>query len=150
MPKLPLKYYLQDYAETKALGEMALTKACCKDLMTVAVAPHQVYGPRDPLFLPNVLEAAGTGRLRIFGDGENRICFTHVDNYCHGLILGERALYPGSPALGKFYIVTDGSTHVYPRGCCDFWRALDEMVVAMGFVSIWSKFKLPRLFLLII
>jgi nucleoside-diphosphate-sugar epimerase len=40
-----------------------------------------VYGPRDNLFLPNLLEVAGTGRLRIFGAGYNRICFSHVDNY---------------------------------------------------------------------
>ena len=50
------------------------------------------YGPRDNLFLPNILEAGGTGRIRIFGPGTNRICFTHVDNYCHGLIIAERAL----------------------------------------------------------
>jgi hypothetical protein len=42
----------------------------------VAVAPHQVYGPRDNLFLPNILEAAGTGRLRVMGNGRNKICFT--------------------------------------------------------------------------
>ena len=30
------------------------------------------------------------------------ISFCHVDNYCHGLILGAAALYPGSPALGKW------------------------------------------------
>lgn len=47
-------------------------------LLAVMVAPHQVYGPRDTLFLPNVLEAAGLGRLRIFGSGHNRICFTCV------------------------------------------------------------------------
>jgi hypothetical protein len=62
-------------------------------------------------------ETAGTGQLRVFGNGRNRICFSHVDNYAHGLIIGERALTPGSPALGKFYIVTDGSTHTDPKGC---------------------------------
>ena len=80
MPPLPQKRYLQTYAETKAMGELALTSACCDTLLTCSVAPHQVYGPRDNLFLPNLLEAAGTGRLRIFGNGRNRICFTHVDN----------------------------------------------------------------------
>ncbi len=44
----------------------------------------------------------------MFGKGTNRISYTHVDNYAHGLILGEQALYPGSPALGGFYIVADG------------------------------------------
>ena len=30
--------------------------------------------------------------------GENRICFTHVDNYAHALVIAERALYPGTAA----------------------------------------------------
>ena len=95
--------FLQPYAETKAQGEKIIREACGSkegDLLTIAVAPHQVYGPRDGLFLPNLLEAAGSGKLHIFGSGENKISFCHVDNYCHGLILGYEALYPGSPALG--------------------------------------------------
>jgi len=86
-----------------------------------------VYGPRDNLFLPNTLEVAGQGMLRIFGNGHNRICFSHVDNYAHGLILGYTALKPGSPCLGKFYIVTDGDTHPDPRGCVEFWKAMEEV-----------------------
>ena len=98
--------------------------------------------------MPNILEAAGTGVLRIFssprtGHGMNRVCFTHVDNYCHGLICAEKALYEGSPALGKFYIVTDGRTHPSPRGYAHFWQVVDEQVVSMGFPSLWAKFKLP-------
>lgn len=143
MPKLPMKSYLQTYAETKALGEKACTDACCDALLTCAVAPHQVYGPRDNLFLPNLLEAAGTGRLRVFGKGQNRICFTHVDNYAHGLIIAERALYAGSPACGKFYIVTDGDTHPFPEGFLHFWEVIDEAGTAMGFASIWQKMHLP-------
>lgn len=140
--------YLQDYAASKAAGEKALTDACCEELMTVAVAPHQVYGPRDNLFLPNILEAGGTGMLRIFassrtGYGKNRVCFTHVDNYAHALIIAERALYKGSPALGKFYIVTDGDTHPFAAGYAHLWDVVDEAVVAMGFASVWSKYKLP-------
>ena len=150
MPKLPLKGYMQTYAETKAMGEMAISNACTNDFMTVAVAPHQVYGPRDNLFLPNLMEAAITGKLRIFGKGENRICFTHVDNYCHGLILSERALYPNSPALGKFYIVTDGTTHPDGNQYLNFWKILDEAVIGMGATSLWSKAHLPKPLLLFV
>lgn len=107
-----------------------------------------MFGPRDNLFLPNVLEAAGTGLLRIFstprtGNGYNRICFTHVDNYCHGLILGAAKLYKNSPALAKFYVVTDGNTHPFPEGYAHMWKAIDEAGTAMGFASIWDKYKLP-------
>lgn len=41
------------------MAEVAVTGANSAELMTVAIAPHQVYGPRDNLFLPNMLETAG-------------------------------------------------------------------------------------------
>ena len=140
--------FLQPYAETKAMGEKLIRDACCMDekdgdLLTIAVAPHQVYGPRDGLFLPSLLATAGNGSLRIFGDGENRISFCHVDNYCHGLILGAEALYPKSPALGKFYIITDGPP-------VKFWHVLDEAAVAMGFTSMFTKFHLPEMMMMCI
>ena len=85
--------------------------------------------------------AAGSGSLRIFGHGHNLISFCHVDNYCHGLILGAEALYPKSPALGRYYVVTDGPG-------LKFWKVLDEAVIAMGFTSLWSKFHLPTSFMM--
>ncbi|KDO32095.1 hypothetical protein SPRG_03315 [Saprolegnia parasitica CBS 223.65] len=148
MPTLPQASYLQDYAATKAMGEIEMLKANCDELLTVAIAPHQVYGPRDNLFMPNILEAGGNGSLRIFSSGRtgygfNKVCFTHVDNYAHGLIIGERALVPGGKAAGKFYIVTDGATHPSPAGYAYFWKVVDESIIAMGFPSLWEKFKLP-------
>jgi nucleoside-diphosphate-sugar epimerase len=136
--------FLQPYAKTKAMGEKLILDACGSkdsDLLTVAVAPHQVYGPRDGLFLPSILQAAAAGKLKIFGRGYNKISFCHVDNYCHGLILGAEALHEGSPALGKFYIVTDGAA-------VQFWKVLDQAVIAMGFASLWTKLKLPTWFIL--
>lgn len=138
--------FMQPYAETKALGEKVIREACGSkdgDLLTIAVAPHQVYGPRDGLFLPNLLEAAGSEKLRIFGPGLNRISFCHVDNYCHGLLLGAEALYPGSPALGKYYVVTDGPGVI-------FWKVLDEAVISMGFTSLWSMVHFPTSVMMIV
>lgn len=34
------------YAESKAMGEKAVLEACSDSLFTVAIAPHQIYGPR--------------------------------------------------------------------------------------------------------
>ena len=61
----------------------------------------QVYGPRDSLFLPNLLGTMQSGKLRIFGKGDKLIDVCHVDNYCHGLIISADKLYPNSPCLGK-------------------------------------------------
>ena len=152
LPALPQARYVQAYAETKAEGELALRAANGSALAggrgrlaTVAVAPHQVYGPRDNLFLPNMLETGGSCRLRVFGAGAaNRICFTHVDNYAHGLIVAERALTShAAPCAGRFYIVTDGASHPDPRGCANFWDTIDDAVTAMGFDSIRAKAAYP-------
>ena len=129
------KVFLQEYAESKAKGEQAMMDACDGEtFFSVAVAPHQVYGPRDMLFMHNFLINAK--RLRIFGNGENLISVCYVDNYCHGLILGERALYPNSPALKKFYICTDGEP-------VKLWDFLERAFVELGYPSLKKKFKLP-------
>jgi len=44
MPAIPQRSYLQEYAKTKAMGEVAVREACGDELMTVAIAPHQVQG----------------------------------------------------------------------------------------------------------
>mmetsp|Transcript_18099 Transcript_18099/g.25504 ORF Transcript_18099/g.25504 Transcript_18099/m.25504 type:complete len:436 (+) Transcript_18099:122-1429(+) len=129
--------FLARYAETKAMAEQEVTKACSPpELYTINVAPHQVYGPYDSLFLPNLLETAGTGRLRIFGSGRSKISVCYVDNYCHGLLCGADALYPNSPALGKFYIITDDEPQY-------FWKMINSAIVKMEFTDLYTKFHLP-------
>lgn len=136
--------FLAVYAETKAYGEIKVTKACCDELLTISVAPHQIYGPHDKLFLQKFLEVAGNGRLRIFGRGGWKISLCHVDNYAHGLLCGADALYRGSPALAKFYIVTDGPP---PQ---DLWRIINEAGVYMGFADLTTKFHLPVWFMYVV
>jgi len=128
--------FLAAYAETKAMAELALNEACCDSFMVVTVAPHQVYGPRDALFLPNLLNAARTNKLRVFGGGGNIIDVTYVDNYCHGLIIAEKQLFPGSKCLGKFYVVTDGEPQ-------SFWATLDNAAQHMGYKSLYSRAAVP-------
>lgn len=124
------------YAETKAKGERAVGQACSDTLLTISVAPHQLYGAHDSLFLPKLLEAAGSGKLRIFGKGTNKISLCHIDNYSHGLLCGADALYKDSPALAKFYVITDDGPQY-------FWKIINQAIVAMGFVDIETKIHLP-------
>ena len=133
--------FLALYAETKAQAETQVAAACNNDsLLTVSVAPHQVYGPHDALFFPKLMETAGTGRLRIFGKGDNLISVCYVDNYCHGLLCGADALSKDSPALGKFYIITDATP-------VNFWNIINQAAVRMGFADLQSKAHLPVWFL---
>jgi len=127
--------FLATYAETKAVAEKIVREANDPPrLMTINVAPHQVYGPRDTLFLPNMIFSKD--KLRIFGNGENKVSMTHVDNYAHGLIIALDALEPGNPALGQFYLVTDDKPQ-------KLWNIIDQAVVRTGGISLFSKFAVP-------
>lgn len=130
--------YVALYAETKAEAERMVTAACnSEELRTVSVSPHQVYGPHDGLFLPSLLSTMGNGRLRIFGKGDKMISVCFVDNYCHGLMCGADEIEnKESPALGKFYIITDTKPVI-------LWDILNEAGMEMGFTDLKSKFHLP-------
>lgn len=146
LPRLPLQKYLHEYARTKALGE--LCAANYEGVHSVAVAPHTVYGPGDTLFLPNILTAIGQNRLRIFGDGKNKMCVSFVSNYSHGMICaGEQMLKDHEKIENKFYVVTDGVTQPYAGQCVRFWRFVDHFAIAMGFESLFLKIKLPAFFM---
>lgn len=139
--------FLEPYAEAKAKGEVASHNACEDSLdgfLTAAVAPHQVYGPQDPIFLPNLMEAAKSGKLRVFGSGRNCISMVHVDNYCHGLICGYHSLNREDAlenVARQYFVVTDG-------GKVEFWKALDEAAVFLGYRSLLAKMHLPKWLLL--
>ena len=52
---------------------------------------YHILGPRDALFTSAFLQNGA--KLRVFGSGDNEISMVYLDNYCHGLMLGEKALY---------------------------------------------------------
>ena len=128
---------LHEYARTKALGEEAVLKAAKEtELSTCAVAPHQVYGPSDRLFLPSLLKNARKGTLRVMGYGQNCVSFTHESNIAHALLLAAGALVAhedwkkagcpnegkiaklgkaGAKVNGEYMVVTD-ATDEYPAG----------------------------------
>jgi nucleoside-diphosphate-sugar epimerase len=73
--------YNADYPKTKAMAEQKVLAAADRNLATVALRPHQIWGPGDPHFVPRLIargydqchsEGRRTGtdqRLRIIQDG---------------------------------------------------------------------------------
>jgi len=78
------------------------------NLKTVALRPHLIWGPGDKNLIPRVLERAAQGRLRIVGDGENRVDLSYIDNVVDAHIAAANALdkdtnNPG----GKAYFISN-------------------------------------------
>ena len=99
------------YPTTKVIAEQAVLAAHDLPpghLKTVALRPHLIWGRGDPNLVPRVLRKAKTGRLRIVGNGQNRVDLTHVDNVVDAHLLAEIALdrtdrNPG----GKAYFISN-------------------------------------------
>ncbi len=104
--------YLSPYPETKALAEQEVLQANGGDggskLFSCALRPHLIYGAGDTHLIPRLLEKAECGKLRIIGDGRNRVSMCAVENAAYAHLLAMDALKEeGSPVCGSVYFIND-------------------------------------------
>jgi nucleoside-diphosphate-sugar epimerase len=114
------------YPLTKAFAEREVLAAHSPGLATVALRPHLIWGPGDPHLIPRVLARARAGRLRIVGEGRNRVDMVHVENAADAHMAAEEALCaPDSPAGGRAYFITNGEPVV-------LWDWINELLAGLG------------------
>jgi nucleoside-diphosphate-sugar epimerase len=111
------------YPLTKAIAEREVLAADSPPLQTVALRPHLIWGVGDPHLVPRVLERARAGRLRIVGDGKNRVDMVHIENAVDAHLLAEQAL---PAAGGRAYFITNGEPVALWEWINDLLRALGE------------------------
>jgi nucleoside-diphosphate-sugar epimerase len=120
------KQWLCHYPHTKALAEQAVLAAHHPpDLWTAALRPHLIWGEEDPHLFPRLIERARQGRLRIIGDGQNRMDTVHVVNAAAAHVLTCEKLFLESKggnhsasdsAGGRAYFITQDE----PVHCWDW------------------------------
>ncbi|WP_242108635.1 2-alkyl-3-oxoalkanoate reductase [Luteimonas aquatica] len=96
------------YAHTKKLAEQAVLAANDAALATVALRPRLIWGPGDNQLLPRLVERARSGRLRLVGNGENRIDTTYIDNAAQAHFDAFAHLAPGAACAGRAYFISNG------------------------------------------
>jgi 2-alkyl-3-oxoalkanoate reductase len=97
------------YAASKAEGERLVLAANGSGIATVALRPHLVIGPEDTLTLLRLMDRARKRRLRIVGDGRNKVDLTFVDNAAWAHLDAEAALAnASSPCAGRAYFISNG------------------------------------------
>jgi nucleoside-diphosphate-sugar epimerase len=91
-------------------------------LATVALRPRLIWGPGDNHLLPRLVERAKAGKLRIVGDGQNRIDTTYIDNAAQAHLDAFDALHeqPDARCAGKAYFISNGE----PRPVADIINSL--------------------------
>jgi nucleoside-diphosphate-sugar epimerase len=98
--------HLYDYAATKAEAEARVLAASSRELGTLAIRPHFIFGPGDPQIVPRLIAAAKKGTLIRIGRGDNKVDVTYIDNCVDAHLLAHAALEDaGSPARGQAYFI---------------------------------------------
>lgn len=96
------------YATTKLIAEKAVLAANGKELATVALRPRLIWGPGDQQILPRLVERAKAGRLRVVGDGSNKVDTTFIDNAAQAHFDAFEHLVPGAACAGRAYFISNG------------------------------------------
>jgi nucleoside-diphosphate-sugar epimerase len=118
------------YPLTKAIAEREVLAANSTALRTIALRPHLIWGVGDPHLVPRVLARARAGRLRVIGDGKNKVDMVHVENAVDAHLAAESALLALSPkntqsAAGRAYFITNGEPVV-------LWDWINQLLTALG------------------
>jgi len=128
--------WLAHYPHSKALAEQMVLEANGQHhLLTCALRPHLIWGPRDPHLIPRLLDRARKGQLRQVGEGKNLIDAVYVENAAAAHLLAACALRPGSPACGKAYFITNGE----PVNC---WQWINEILTLSGIARVDQRISL--------
>jgi 2-alkyl-3-oxoalkanoate reductase len=117
--------HLFHYGATKAEAERLVLAANGTSLRTTALRPHLIYGPGDPHIVPRMVQRHRVGRLRIVGDGTNRVDMTYVENGAHAHLLAATELQGQGRNAGKAYFISDNEP-VVP------WQWLSDVFTQVG------------------
>lgn len=102
----PQKFF-NPYSQSKAQAELLALQQNGRDgVLVCAIRPHLIYGPRDNHLIPRLLERARLQKLRIVGDGTNKVDLTYVDNAAFAHILACDAMN-ATRIAGRAYFISD-------------------------------------------
>lgn len=124
------------YSATKAAAERLALEANSRQLATVSLRPHLIYGPGDPHLVPRVIDRASKGRLALVGDGMNRVSLTFIENAAAAHLQAAARLSFDAPCAGRAYFINDPEPVVFGE-----W--LTKLVARLGLPPIKRRLSIP-------
>ena len=134
------KNWLCHYAETKAIAEKEVLEAQSESLKVCALRPHLIFGPRDPHLLPRIIDAVKAKRLKIIGNGDNRVDVTYVEDAAMVHVNALDALIEGR-ACGKAYFISQDEPII-------LWSWLNQILIELNIDPLTRRVPLKVAFFL--
>ncbi len=131
--------FLESYARTKVAAEKMVLEANGRELATVALRPHLIFGPDDPHLIPRLVEVARKGKLSIVGDGSNRVDVTFIQNAVDAHLQAMGKLANGSRVAGQAYFIGQERPVV-------LWEFINEILARHGLPPVTRKVPVAAAF----
>ena len=115
---LPTRF-VNNYSKTKREAEVLLENS---NLNYIILRPRAIIGRGDTVIMPRLIKAHSDGRLKIIGNGENKVDLTSVNNVVESIILSMNA---PDEALNNSYNITD-------RNPVSLWTSINSVLKGIG------------------
>ncbi|OQY02598.1 MAG: 3-beta hydroxysteroid dehydrogenase [Desulfobacteraceae bacterium 4572_130] len=122
----PRKYYAH-YPKTKAMAEKLVKNAGYKDLKTIILRPHLIWGPGDNHLFPRIIKKAS--KLKILGNRKNFVDTIYIDNAADAHILANHSLKKNPLLSGNIYFISQDEPIL-------LWDMIDKFLNIAGFPSV--------------
>ncbi len=124
------------YPTTKAIAEkMVLEWGRLGKGRVIALRPHLMWGVGDPHLFPTVIERVRAGRLRIIGNGRNRVDTTRVENAAAAHVLALNALNRDQ-AVNRPYFISQGEDFL-------LWDWMNRVFEEIGLEPVKKRVPYP-------
>lgn len=120
------------YSETKCLAEKLVLKNNTRELKTISLRPHLIYGPGDNHLIPRVISSAKDSRLRIVGYGRNKVDMIYIDNAVQGHIDAWYGLINMMDCAGKSYFISDDAP-------IELWPWVNNLLAELSIPQVKKK-----------
>lgn len=134
----PEKSYSR-YGSSKAQAEKWVLEQNGVEISTVSLRPHLIFGPRDRNLIPRLVDAAKKGRLKIVGDGKNRVDVLYVENAANAHVKAWQALIEKPEKVG-------GQAYFIGQGPVVLWDFINEILEHYRVPSVQKKIPFKKAF----
>lgn len=103
----PAKEPDDPYCRTKIIAEKMVLDANSPELLTCALRPVGIYGPRDKYHLSNIIREVSRGVKFRLGNGTAKFSHIYSENAAYAHILAAMHLTENSKIAGNYYFISD-------------------------------------------
>lgn len=129
------KSLVNQYAKTKYEAEKLIEKS---GISFVTLRPRALIGRGDTVIMPRLIKANSEGKLRIMGDGNNKVDLTPVQNMVSAIKL---ALFIPEKNANTAYNISNGEPIV-------LWDEINKILGLLNQNIVSKKLPYPLLFLI--